>query len=132
MSISQFAVAAAAAATEPSIGVVVATGLVIVFSVLVLLYLLITVEGVIFKSIDSKKKDAKPADKPATPPAPIARAQAPAPVVQKGIPGEVVAAITAAIACMEGGKFAIRSVSRAKAGRGAWGNAASAGYTEPF
>lgn len=135
MSISQFAVAAAAA-TEPSIGVVVATGLVIVFSVLILLYLMITVEGVIFKSIDNKKAGKKTADKPAAPSAPaapMARAQAQAPAVQKGIPGEVIAAITAAIASMEGGsRFSIRSVTRAKQGRNAWGNAASAGYTEPF
>ena len=50
MGISQFLTVAANTASgtpEPSVGVVVATGLILVFGVLVLLYLLITLEGII-------------------------------------------------------------------------------------
>ncbi|MEG0769122.1 MAG: OadG family transporter subunit [Ruthenibacterium sp.] len=136
MSISQCVIAAAAAVKEPSIGVVVATGLTIVFVVLILLYLLIVVEGLIFQSIDNKKNGVKPepkakkADKPA---AGTANVQTVPPAVQKGIPGEVIAAISAALSCMMGGgKYTIRSVTRAKQGRSAWSSAASASYTEPF
>ena len=134
MSISQCMTVAAAA--EPAIGVVVAAGISIVFGVLVLLYLLISLEGVIFTGIDKKKKniaEAKTADKPADKSFDAARASAASVAVQQGIPGEVIAAISAALACMEGGsRYAIRSVTRAKQGRSAWGGAAAASYTEPF
>lgn len=52
------------------IGVVVATGLILVFAVLILLYLIITLEGIIFSSLDKKKKGQppKPAAAPAGPP----------------------------------------------------------------
>ena len=122
MGISQFLTVAANTASgnpEPSVGVVVATGLILVFGVLVLLYLLITLEGIIFTSVDRKKKGA-PAPK--------------APVVEAGIPGEVVAAIAAAIACMDGGEhYTLRSVKRTRvSGRSAWGQAGVVAYTEPF
>ena len=127
MGISQFLTVAANTASgnpEPSVGVVVATGLILVFGVLVLLYLLITLEGIIFTSVDRRKKGA---------PAPKKEA-APAPVVEAGIPGEVVAAIAAAIACMDGGEhYTLRSVKRTRvSGRSAWGQAGVVAYTEPF
>ena len=123
MGISQFLTVAANTASgnpEPSVGVVVATGLILVFGVLVLLYLLITLEGIIFTSVDRKKKGA-PAPKKA-------------PVVEAGIPGEVVAAIAAAVACMDGGeRYTLRSVKRTRvSGRSAWGQAGVVAYTEPF
>ena len=101
---------------------------------MVLLYLLITFEGVIFTSIDKKKGSKKaPAKAPAAAPQAVKPAPAPAPVVEAGIPGEVVAAIAAALACMEGGsRYAVRSISRAKTGRSAWGQAGVVSYTEPF
>ena len=129
MGISQFLTVAANTASgnpEPSVGVVVATGLILVFGVLVLLYLLITLEGIIFTSVDRRKKGA---------PAPKKKAAAPkAPVVEAGIPGEVVAAIAAAIACMDGGEhYTLRSVKRTRvSGRSAWGQAGVVAYTEPF
>ena len=52
--------------------------------------------------------------------------------VEQGIPGEVVAAISAAVACMEGGRYSLRSVARQRKGRSAWGDAAVAAYTQPF
>ena len=128
MGISQFLTVAANTASgnpEPSVGVVVATGLILVFGVLVLLYLLITLEGIIFTSVDRRKKAA---------PAPVKAAAPKAPVVEAGIPGEVVAAIAAAIACMDGGEhYTLRSVKRTRvSGRSAWGQAGVVAYTEPF
>ena len=129
MGISQFLTVAANTASgnpEPSVGVVVATGLILVFGVLVLLYLLITLEGIIFTSVDRRKKGAAPA--------PVKAAAPKAPVVEAGIPGEVVAAIAAAIACMDGGEhYTLRSVKRTRvSGRSAWGQAGVVAYTEPF
>lgn len=121
---------------EPSWAVVAVTGIVLVFCVLILLYLLITFEGVIFTSIDQKKGAKKPAAKapaPAVVPQPVKQAPVAAPVVEAGISGEVVAAIAAALACMEGGsRYAVRSISRAKTGRSAWSQAGVVSYTEPF
>ena len=75
--------------------VVTITGIVLVFLILVLLMAIITLEGKIFDSMNAKKKAAKtaaqaPAAKPAA--APVQQA-APAPQVEEGIPGDVVAAI---------------------------------------
>ena len=133
MGISQFLTVAANTASgnpEPSVGVVVATGLILVFGVLVLLYLLITLEGIIFTSVDRKKKGA-PAPKKEAAPAPVKAAAPKAPVVEAGIPGEVVAAIAA---CMDGGEhYTLRSVKRTRvSGRSAWGQAGVVAYTEPF
>ncbi len=127
---------------EPSVGVVVATGLILVFGVLVLLYLLITLEGIIFSSLDQKKKGKNAPKKDASAkkePAPVSasapmRATPKAPVVEAGISGDIIAVISAALACMEGGAgYTLRSVKRAKAsGRSAWGQAGVSAYTEPF
>ena len=131
MGISQFLTVAANTASgnpEPSVGVVVATGLILVFGVLVLLYLLITLEGIIFTSVDRRKKGA-PAPKKEAAPAPVKAAAPKAPVVEAGI-----AAIAAAIACMDGGEhYTLRSVKRTRvSGRSAWGQAGVVAYTEPF
>ena len=89
--------------------VVTITGIVLVFLILVLLMAIITLEGKIFDSMNAKKKAAKtaaqaPAAKPAA--APVQQA-APAPQVEEGIPGDVVAAIMAAIHAMGSGKYTI-------------------------
>lgn len=124
---------------EPSIGVVVATGLIIVFGVLVLLYLIITLEGIVFSSIDKKKKGTpapavKAPEPAAAAPAKAAPAAKKAPNVEAGIPAEVVAVIAAAVAAMDSGSgYTLRSVKRVKAsGRSAWGQAGVSAYTEPF
>lgn len=147
MGISKFFTVAATTVSgnpEPSVGVVVATGLILVFGVLVLLYLLITLEGIVFSAIDQKKKGTPakkksapapaPKKEPAPAPAPAVKSVAKAPAVQEGIPGEVIAAISAALACIEGGAgYTLRSVKRVKAsGRPAWGQAGINAYTEPF
>ncbi len=142
MDISKTLAVVAAAASgnpEPSVGVVVATGLILVFGVLVLLYLLITLEGIIFSALDQKKK-GKPTQKdapaPKQEPAPtVAKSAAPVkPAVEAGIPGDVIAAISAALACMDmGAGYTLRSIKRAKpSGRSAWVQAGVSAYTEPF
>ena len=99
--------------------------------ILVLLMAIITLEGKIFDSMNAKKKAAKtaaqaPAAKPAA--APVQQA-APAPQVEEGIPGDVVAAIMAAIHAMGNGKYTLKAVRRGKNG---WGKAGVNDTTAPF
>ena len=112
--------------------VVTITGIVLVFLILVLLMAIITLEGKIFDSMAAKKKAAKeaaqaPAAKPAAPVQPAAAA--PAPQVEEGIPGDVVAVIMAAIHAMGNGKYTLKAVRRSKNG---WGNAGVNDTTAPF
>ncbi len=133
MSISQI-FAVALSSQSPEIGTVVFTGITIVFFVLVLLFIVITIQGVLFKNLN-KTENKEVADiqievaKPE-----LLQSIQPLPVVEKGIPNEVVAAISAAIACMEeGASLTITSVKRAPIIRqNAWGSAAMAEYTQPF
>ena len=65
-----------------------------------------------------------------------APASAPAPVVEDGIPQEVVAAISAAVYAMDGGAGVVRSITK-KTGspittRNPWAQAAVADNTRPF
>ena len=106
--------------------VVTITGIVLVFLILVLLMTIITLEGKIFDSMNAKKKAAKTAAKPAA--APVQQA-APAPQVEEGIPGDVVAAIMAAIHAMGNGKYTLKAVRRGKNG---WGKAGVNDTTAPF
>ena len=78
--------------------------------------------------VDAAKEAAKaPAAKPA---APVQQAAAaPAPQVEEGIPGDVVAAIMAAIHAMGNGKYTLKAVRRSKNG---WGNAGVNDTTAPF
>lgn len=80
---------------------------------------------------------AEPAPAPQAAEAPAAAAPAPVkPHVEAGIPQEVVAAIAAAVACMEqqaGAHYTVRSIRRAPGkGRRAWTKAAASAYTQPF
>ena len=85
--------------------IVTITGIVLVFLILVLLMAIITLEGKIFDAMNGKKAAAKAASA-AKPAAPVKQAAAPAPAkaaapqVEAGIPGDVVAAIMAAIYSM--------------------------------
>ena len=112
--------------------VVTITGIVLVFLILILLMAIITLEGKIFDSMNAKKKAAKEAAKaPAVQPAaPVQQAAAaPAPQVEEGIPGDVIAAIMAAIHAMGNGKYTLRAVRR---GTNGWGNAGVNDTTAPF
>ena len=110
--------------------VVTITGIVLVFLILVLLMAIITLEGKIFDGLASKKKAAasKPAA-PAKPAAPVQQAAAPAPQVEEGFPGDVVAAIMAAIYAMGNGKYTLKAVRR---GTNGWGKAGVNDTTAPF
>ncbi len=128
----------------------VSTSLVLVFGLLIALCLIITFEGKVFDSINDKnraKERAKAMDElhnsaPRAPHAPAARAAAapvspaPSPAVEAGIPGEVVAAISAAIYSMEGSHGVIREIRRVPQSggsrRGAWGDAGVIQSTRPF
>ena len=112
--------------------VVTITGIVLVFVILILLMAIITLEGKIFDSMNAKKKAAKEAAKApaAQPAAPVQQAAAaPAPQVEEGIPGDVIAAIMAAIHAMGNGKYTLKAVRRSKNG---WGNAGVNDTTAPF
>ena len=112
--------------------VVTITGIVLVFLILILLMAIITLEGKIFDSMNAKKKAAKEAAKaPAVQPAaPVQQAAAaPAPQVEEGIPGDVIAAIMAANHAMGDGKYTLKAVRRSKNG---WGNAGVNDTTAPF
>ena len=56
-------------------------------------------------------------------------AAAPAPQVEEGIPGDVIAAIMAAIHAMGNGKYTLKAVRRGKNG---WGKAGVNDTTAPF
>ena len=112
--------------------VVTVTGIVLVFLILVLLMAIITLEGKIFDGLGKKKVAAKAAaSKPAAPAKPAAPVQqaAPAPQVEEGIPGDVVAALMAAIHAMGHGKYTLQAVRRGKNG---WGKAGVNDTTAPF
>ena len=104
---------------------VVLVGLVVVFSVLLILVAICWVMGKIFSALTGGKNGGAQAGK---------KSEAASPVVEDGISDEIVAAISAAVACMMGsGKpFALKSVRRAKETRSAWSAAGIAENTRPF
>ncbi len=118
----------------------VSTSIVLVFSLLVVLCLIIMLLGKFFDWVQKKANaaalDELNAPAPPAPPAPAAPPAAkPAPAVEPGIPGEVVAAIAAAVCCLEDGAAiqSVRRLPRASAlRRDAWGQAGLAQNTRPF
>ena len=116
-------------ALEASDGTVVLTSITLVFAMLVALCLIITLEGKIFDNINNKKNDNPAA--PKAPAAPAAKAD------NGSIPGEIIAAISAAVASVCGGNAVIRGIKRvskpaAGSRRGAWGDAGVREHTTPF
>lgn len=129
-------------ALEASDGTVVLTSITLVFAMLVALCLIITLEGKLFDLKNNKPAQPKP-QAPAAPaakaaPAPVAKPAAPAAKADNGgIPGEVIAAISAAVATVMGSGaviHGIRRVSKPAAGsrRGSWGDAGVREHTTPF
>lgn len=123
------------------VATVVIAGFSIVFGVLLTLILIFYIFGLIVsKTIEKSKKNKQGKSDagnaaPAVTPAPKNVAHAPAPVVQDGVSGEVVAAITAAIAASEGADrpFVIRSIKKKSvSGRNPWASAAVSDNTKPF
>ena len=129
-------------ALEASDGTVVLTSITLVFAMLIALGLIITLEGKLFDLKNNKPAKPKP-QAPAAPaakaaPAPTAKPAAPAAKADNGgIPGEVIAAISAAVATVMGSGaviHGIRRVSKPAAGsrRGSWGDAGVREHTTPF
>lgn len=133
------------------VATVVVAGVGIVLGVLIVLIFVFSGFGKLVSSMETSakkraaKKAAKKAEKaaePAQPTAPAVKAAppvvqapvAPAPVVEAGISGEIVAAITAAIAAQEGtNQFVIRSVKKKDVGsRNPWARAAVMDNTRAF
>lgn len=127
-------------ALEASDGTVVLTSITLVFAMLVALCLIITVEGKIFDSMNKKSPAPKPPKPAKAAPAPKAAPKPPAPAAKAdngAIPGEVIAAISAAVASVLGEGAVIRGIRRvSKTGkgsrRGAWGDAGVREHTTPF
>lgn len=121
--------------------VVTITGMVLVFGVLVLLMLIILLEGKVFDSLEARKRARREAARAASAPvrpaaeaAPAAMAAPEEPDVEEGIPGDVIAAIAAAVHALGNGKYTLRAVRRAShsGGRGVWGKAGVSDTTQPF
>ena len=121
---------------------VVIAGIVIVLGILVLLIFVFKAFGAIVHGAETrgKKKKLKAMESQVTvasaPSAPAVKAAAPAPVVESGIPGEVVAVIAAAVAASEGPGAVVQSVRRVRPNpvgvRNPWAAAAVAENTRPF
>ena len=118
---------------------VVISGILIVLGVLILLIFVFYLFGVIVqkmegiaKSKKSKKLDASNENTVNNIPIPV-KPKAPAPNVEKGISGEVVAAIAAAVVATEGQGAVVRSIKRKNVGgRNPWAQAANIDNTRPF
>ncbi len=117
---------------------VILTGFVVVFAVLILLILIISVYGTIVYNVqnkDKKKKEEK--QKAETAKAEVVKTEtvSPAPIADSdGIPQEVVAVISAAVATTFGSseKVRIKSIKKSSSGRSAWANAGVLNNTRPF
>lgn len=127
-------------ALEASDGTVVLTSITLVFAMLIALCLIIMLEGKIFDSMNKKSAAPKPPKPAKAVPAPKAAPKPPAPAAKAdngAIPGEVIAAISAAVASVLGEGAVIRGIRRvSKTGkgsrRGAWGDAGVREHTTPF
>lgn len=125
---------------------VLITGMVVVFIMLILLIWIIKIYSTIVhkatgkgkgssaKGENVKKKEEKPQQAQPMKAAKLPVAQ-PAPAVEQGIPGEVVAAIAAAVAVMgasSGARYSLRSVKRSVSSRPVWSTAGLMENTRPF
>ncbi|MGI5958369.1 MAG: OadG family protein [Massiliimalia sp.] len=116
---------------------VVVTGLATVFIALILLIIVVTLVGKFFESRNNtKKNNPVKAEVKTAETKPVVKANV-VPQVENGISDEVVAAITAAIACMmsDGGEakpFAIKSIKRTREARNVWNMAGLVENTRPF
>ncbi len=118
--------------------VVIISGLVIVFLALIVLIALMWAMGKALSSLKRDQKPSAPAQAPVVPAAPkqaapVAQVQ---PAAEEGIPGEVVAAISAAVAFLmeDAGEkgYVVKSIKRAREARPVWGLAGIMENTRPF
>ncbi len=125
---------------------VVISGISIVLGVLLLLILVFYLFGLAVSNAEKKakekaqKKNSKTSSSngnvtvsPAPVPTSFSERKAPEPVVEQGISGEVVAAISAAVAMSEGPQAVVRSIKKVNvSGRNPWAQAANVDNTRPF
>lgn len=112
-------------------GMTVLIGIAVVFTALLSLTLVFWLFGVVARG----KNEETP--KTVTPPSvPVQKKPTPAPVVEDGVPDEVVAVIAAAIAAMSDGtsQYVVRRIRPAKVtgARSVWAAAGIAENTQPF
>ncbi len=112
----------------------VISGIVIVVGVLLLLILVIKIFGSVVSGLETRAKKRKGDQKEKEEiPMPKIPAPKPAPVVEDGISGEVVAAIAAAVAASEGPSAVVRSIKRKNvSSRNPWAQAAQINNTKSF
>lgn len=115
---------------------VILTGFVVVFAMLFLLIAIIKIYSTIVTNVMStgeRKKQSKIEEVNTVTSAPVVSAPA-VPTVQDGVPEEVVAVISAAVATMYGSsaKARIKSIKKTNNGRSAWANAGVLDNTRPF
>ena len=121
--------------------VVLVTGLVVVFAALILMIAIIKIYGTLVykaQNRNAQKRVATTEEKPAPqiPTKPAAPIAAPiAPVVETGIPGEVVAAIAAAVVSVseeDNKTYVVKNIKRAAGSRPVWSMAGLLDNTRPF
>jgi len=118
---------------------VILTGFVVVFAVLLLLIIIIKIySAIVNKAQSTGFKAKKKVETPGKPEKTVTKAEPvkeqPAQTQTDGIPDEVIAVISAAVATMYGGKDKVRIKSVKKSGskRSAWANAGVIENTRPF
>jgi len=118
---------------------VILTGFVVVFAVLLLLIIIIKIySAIVNKAQSAGFKVKKKVETPGKPEKTVTKAEPvkeqPAQTQTDGIPDEVIAVISAAVATMYGGKDKVRIKSVKKSGskRSAWANAGVIENTRPF
>ena len=114
---------------------VILTGFVIVFAVLILLIFIIYGYGKIVYKAQNRNKENKKEQEVAVVESVAAQPVAtPEPVANDGIPEEVIAVISAAVATMYGSneKVKIKSIKKSSGRRSAWANAGILDNTRPF
>ena len=118
---------------------VILTGFVVVFAVLLLLIIIIKIySAIVNKAQSTGFKVKKKVETPGKPEKTVTKAEPvkeqPVQTQTDGIPEEVIAVISAAVATMYGGKDKVRIKSVKKSGskRSAWANAGVLENTRPF
>ena len=118
---------------------VILTGFVVVFAVLLLLIIIIKIySAIVNKAQSTGFKVKKKVETPGKPEKTVTKAEPvkeqPVQTQTDGIPDEVIAVISAAVATMYGGKDKVRIKSVKKSGskRSAWANAGVIETTRPF
>ncbi len=121
-------------------GIVIVTGLVVVFAVLIILIFLIWAFGKIVTSFTNRPKKEEEPPKPKEEPqvkavSPSVKQAVLSPQAEDGLSDEIVAVITAAVASLSeitGVSYGIKSIRRANSGRPSWAAAGLFENTRPF